>query len=143
MDYTILAQEELRLLPQLEFAVRSIEFEVKEINLEMHRTKGGFSLEPIAARGTRTAEDKLVTLISRKDELLLRKKQLNLRLRRLNGALDTLDELLREIITRQFTRNQRIEDIFGDLSIEKSTFYRLRSEAMEAFTRALYGVIKT
>ena len=142
MDYTILAQDELRLLPQLESALASVNTEIEDLELEMRAVKGSSAFRDLP-RGGATPEDRLVALISRKDDLLIRRKQLKLRLKRLRDALGSINFLQKEAIFRLYAKNHRAEDIIGDLNIEKSTFYRLRSESIENFTRALYGVVKT
>lgn len=53
------------------------------------------------------------------------------------------DEERRLLIECYVRRGNTPEDVMEIIGVEKSSFYRMRSEALERFTRAMFGVVLT
>lgn len=63
---------------------------------------------------------------------------------RIGRALDVLSDEERKLLTECYViRENTPEDIMEVIGVEKSSFYRMRGEALERFTRAMFGVVLT
>lgn len=144
MDYRVLAQEELKSLPMLASASANTAIELEEIKMKLRFVKNNKDIQTEPRKGAQAGDERMLALKSQKDELQLRLRETRLRLNRIDRALDVLSEEERRLLTECYViRENTPEDIMEVIGVEKSSFYRMRGEALERFTRAMFGVILT
>lgn len=144
MDYRLLAQEELKSLPMLASASENTAMELEEIRLKLRSMKNMRDYYEETRKELHAGDERLLALQSQKSELQLRLRQTQLRMMRIGRALDVLSDEERRLLTECYVRRENTpEDIMEVIGVEKSSFYRMRGEALERFTRAMFGVILT
>lgn len=144
MDYRVLAQEELKSLPMLASASANTAAELEEIKLKLRSAKNAKIFYEEACKGAHAGDERMLALKSQKDELQLRLRETRLRMNRIGRALDVLSDEERHLLTECYVvRENTPEDIMEVIGVEKSSFYRMRGEALERFTRAMFGVVLT
>ena len=144
MDYRLLAQEELKSLPMLASASENTAMELEEIRLKLRSMKNMRDYYEETRKEVHAGDERLLALQSQKSELQLRLRQTQLRMMRIGRALDVLSDEERRLLTECYVRRENTpEDIMEVIGVEKSSFYRMRGEALERFTRAMFGVILT
>ncbi len=144
MDYRLLAQEELKSLPMLASASENTAMELEEIRLKLRSIKNMQDYYEETRKEVHAGDERLLALQSQKSELQLRLRQTQLRMMRIGRALDVLSDEERRLLTECYVRRENTpEDIMEVIGVEKSSFYRMRGEALERFTRAMFGVILT
>ena len=144
MDYRLLAQEELESLPMLASASTNAALELEEIKLKLRSMKSTKGFYEETRKDAQAGDERLLALKSQKDELQLRLRQTRLRMNRIGRALDVLSDEERKLLTECYViRENTPEDIMEVIGVEKSSFYRMRGEALERFTRAMFGVVLT
>ena len=144
MDYRLLAQEELKSLPMLASASENTAMELEEIRLKLRAMKNMRDYYEETRKELHAGDERLLALQSQKSELQLRLRQTQLRMMRIGRALDVLSDEERRLLTECYVRRENTpEDIMEVIGVEKSSFYRMRGEALERFTRAMFGVILT
>lgn len=136
MDYRKLAVYELESVAQLKNALSIAGSELTETNGRIKELN-----ERFRATGADAGDASALRLY--KNELLSRKKSIKLRLERINSALRVLTEEERELLYRSYIERQQPVELMERENLEKSAVYRRRSEALERFTRAMYGVVLT
>ncbi len=144
MDYRVLAQEELKSLPMLASASANTAIELEEVKIKLRSVKNRNNSHAESHKGASAGDERMLALKSQKDELQLRLRETRLRLNRIDRALDVLSDEERRLLTECYViRENTPEDIMEVIGVEKSSFYRMRGEALERFTRAMFGVILT
>lgn len=90
--------------------------------------------------GVETDPKEHETLLRRQEKLTADAAVLRSRAGRTRRALDSMDDRERYIIEHLYVYHTPVLDIMEALSVEKSSFYRLRRCAAANFLRAMYGV---
>ena len=112
----------------LETAAMNKEDEIRELKLKL-----GVEMEP-----------KEHTILQRRlEKLTAEAAVLRSRARRTRRALDSIEARERFIIEHLYVHHTPVLDIMEALSVEKSSFYRLRRRAAADFLQAMYGVETT
>ena len=64
-------------------------------------------------------------------------------IRRIEGAFEALDEEEAKILCMSYVEHRGMEDIAMKEHISRATAFRKREKALENFTRALFGVVRS
>ena len=144
MDYRLIAQEELKALPMLASASANTALALEEVRQQLRSIKDSGDSRPETCAESDFNEEHLFSLQSQIKELQLRLREMRLRMNRIDRAMDVLsDEERRLLIECYVRRGNTPEDVMEIIGVEKSSFYRMRGEALERFTRAMFGVVLT
>lgn len=99
---------------------------------------------PVSGGGS-TREDSMLSNIVHRDELKRRMKEARLWVSTVDKALAVLSDEERQVLDKFYIHQSKgaVDDLCGQLNIEKATVYRRRDNALRRFTIALYGVTES
>ena len=144
MDYRNYATDLLKRKKQLEAAYESLGYEIEMLESEKYSVKTASpSLAPVSGGGGNRYEDKLINLITIIDDARFRRQIVERELKMIKTGISVLSDYKRELLELFY-----VEDSSGALPEAMSRYYKERTQifndkrnALEEFTRAVYGVV--
>lgn len=135
------AIDELKAYASLKEFIESIPERMKMIDASMEGMNGISFSAAHARGGQRDRADRYAAAIDRKDELERQARSARMRVGCIDQVLDSLDEDRRIVLQRFFIFPEKgaAERLADDLGVEIKTVYRLRTDALEYCTTALFG----
>jgi len=133
--------EDLRSLERNRGAIEQMMFELQTIEAEFASIKATNYDKMPTASGVNIAEERMLTAIAKKTELEADLKATSLHVEDMDRLLRTLpdDELL--VVKRMLVNRERgaVENLMGELNVEKSQIYRIRDRALLHLAKSRYG----
>ncbi len=136
MDYTVPAAEELKTLRNKRISEKAIRRQVVEIEALLRTCEETY---PPGERKDMRCKILSSNLDSEKERL----EKVSKEIRRIEGALEALDEDETKILCMSYVEHRSMEDIAMKEHISRATAFRKRERALENFTRALFGVVRS
>lgn len=136
MDYTVPAAEELKALRDKRISEKAIRFQVTEIEALLRTCEETYP--PGEKRDMRCK-----ILKSNIDKEKERLEKVSQEILRIEGALEALDEEEAKILCMSYVERHGMEDIAMKEHVSRATAFRKREKALENFTRALFGVVRS
>ena len=123
-------------------ALRNIPMEIKRLESACAGIRSATTDGTPMSEGGSTREDFLLSNIVHRDELKQRLKEARLWVAQVDNALAALDDEERLVLDKFYIHQSKgvVDDLCGQLNIERATAYRRRDSALRRFTIALYGV---
>lgn len=142
MDYTIFAKDLLKRKTVLETAYEAMGEELKQLESEKTSTVGHNEVN-ISSKGTNKAEDRLINLIFRIDDVKFRRSVVERDLMLIEKGMSALSEYEKDLIEGFFIRETKyaVDLLMEKFFKERTMIYNDRSKALNKFTRAVYGLI--
>ena len=143
MDWRKEAVSDLKHHEQRKAALSSLKVELLNIDDRITQMRSGRFDQTAVQGGTSVAEDRLINLIDEKDRkratYIFTKKKVDA----VDRALDTLNEQENYILDVFFINktDKHVNITMEKYHIERSQVYRIKDLALEAFTRARYGMV--
>ena len=122
-------------------ALKSMELMSKQIEMELRSTSGQKLDAPIRGSGGDYEDFRLNRLV-KLENLRNRIRQIETWLAAMDSALQTMSPEDRLVLGRLFIHPYKgaVEQLCQELSLERTTVYRMRDKSLERFTLALYGI---
>ena len=142
MDFRREAIDKLKYYDAKRQSLQRVTDEIKRLEEDVVRIRSA-SADSMSVSGSSDGrEAALVNNIALRSELARAQHATAEWLRIVDDALDSLDHEERLILERMYIRPVKgyVENLCGELHIEKSALYTRKSAAIRRFTLALYGV---
>lgn len=141
MDWRREAKNDLRDLPYLEHCIKVYPKQIQALEADYVSLKGCATDSSPVQGGANGREDSLINNIVKREKL---KRNYDAALMRYNiilSAFNLLTDEQKMILDRFYIHRQfnHVEKLCEDLNIEKSHVYRKKDEALDLFTKAMYG----
>ena len=136
MDYTVPAAEELKTLRNKRISEKAIKLQIIERETLLRTCEETY---PPGERKDMRCKI-LSSDIEREKERLEKVSQ---EIRRIEGAFEALDEDETKILCMSYVEHRSMEEIAMKEHISRATAFRKRERALENFTRALFGVVRS
>ena len=136
MDYTVLAAEELKTLRDKRISEKAIRLQVVELETLLRTCE-----ETHPPGEKKDVRCKILKSNIEKEKERLEK--VSKEIARIEGALEALDEEEAKILCMSYVEHRSMEDIAMKEHISRATAFRKRERALENFTRALFGVVRS
>lgn len=137
------AVNDLRNYPLLAQSLARISEQQAALDLQAGAVRSSFrDSEPVSGSGGSGAEDKLLSLIVKRERLEGNYSAVSKLVQQIEGALNNLDDRQRLVLERFFIHRcpNHVERLCVELGYEQAQVYRIKNEALRDFTRAMYGV---
>lgn len=137
------AVSDLRNYPLLVQSLAAIREQQAALDLQAGLVRSSFrDSEPVSGGGGSGAEDKLLSLIVKRERLGGNYQAVSVLVQQIEGALEQLDSKQRLVLERFFIHRcpNHVERLCAELGYEQAQVYRIKNEALRDFTRAMYGV---
>lgn len=123
-------------------ALKNIPMEIKRLESACAGIRSATTDGTPVSEGSSTREDFLLSNIVHRDELKRRLKEARLWVTQVDNALAALDDEERLVLDKFYIHQSKgvVDDLCGQLNIERATAYRRRDSALRRFTIALYGI---
>ncbi len=143
MNWKNEAMEKLQRYNQMQQAAHNIPQELEMLEEAIRAIRSSRPDATTAKGGGNKREEMLLNNIVKRQELTQTLEQTKRWLSTANRALRTLTPEERLILQRMFILPEKgcISRLCDELGVEQSTVYRKRDQALERFTRSLYGAI--
>lgn len=143
IDWKFVAEGLLRDYPLQKKAIESIPEKVHIIDDDMTALRGGgFDAIPTKG-GTSHYEDRLISGVVSKDELINNARTALRRIRQVDKGLNALTAEERKILYCFYMGGGGYSRVMEDFHVEKTEAYRRRDRALKKFTIAMFGVTET
>lgn len=136
MDYTVLAAAELKGLRDKRISQKAIKLQITELETLLGKCEGTYP--PGEKKDIRCK-----ILNSNIDKEKERLEKVSQEILRIEGALEALDEDETKILCMSYVEHRSMEDIAMKEHVSRATAFRKREKALEDFTRALFGVVRS
>lgn len=142
MKWSNCAIEDLKKYNALKESVENIKERIEALETRFLGIKNSNTDKiPVSGRGSKWEDSMLDNIVERERlELLLKSNERLIMV--IEKGLNQLTKTERLVLDRFFicrTRNH-VEDLAEELRLEKSQIYRLKEEALQKFTRLMYGI---
>lgn len=145
MNWKNEAVQDLKKLVHRQTAVEILTAELEELNSRLYAVRGpGVDRSPVQGGGCRV-EDRVLSLL---DERARKRQSLQMAKREAAStckALAALTDQQRDILDRFFIHRTAgyLQDLAQRYHVEQAQLYRLKDEALRAFTLARYGIVES
>lgn len=139
------AMEKLRQYDTMRTALYNIPEEIKRLKAEAYAIRSALSgATPVKGGGGRR-EEALINNLVQRQELEWTLKQVKHWLSNTDRGLMALSEDDRLVLQRLYLYPERgaLDKLCVELGVEQSSIYRKRDQALERFTKAMYGFTET
>jgi len=145
MNWKREAMDKLKSYEAHRTALGSIPRELKRLESAYAGIRGAATDATPVSGGGSTREDVMLSNIVHRDELLRRLREARLWVSTVDRALGVLDEEERLVLDKFYMHRAKgaVGELCERLSVEQSTVYRKRDNALRHFTLALYGATET
>lgn len=144
MDYRNYAVDLLKRKTQLEAAYESLGFEIEMLENQKYSVSSAtVSAAPVTGGGGNHFENKLVNLIVLIDDARFRRKIVERELKMIKTGFSALTDYQRELLELHYVSAVPSPTVAAMEKFykERSQIYDDKKKALEAFTRAVYGVV--
>lgn len=138
------AVNDLRNYPLLVQSLARISEQRAALDLQSGAVRSSFSdREPVSGSGGSGAEDKLLSLIVKRERLEGNYSAVSKLVQQIEGALNNLDDRQRLVLERFFIHRcpNHVDRLCEELGFEKTKVYEMKKDALKVFTKAMYGVV--
>ena len=145
MDWRSIAIEKLVNHLAKKQAIESIPLELAELESHMKSVRSIQIDRPVVMRSGNTYDDKILSCITRKEELQRILDRARLAVQEVDGALQILtpeDQKILEMIYICPTGG-KMDRLCAEFNINKTSAYNRRDSALRKFTIALYGCVES
>lgn len=145
MDYRQYAKDLLQNKKQLEAAVRSLELQSEQLELDAAACRSpGFSMAHTSSHGYDSSQDRLVAILSKADDCEMRKRVVLRELKMIEIGMSVLSDYQRDLLECFFIDRKKgaADDLCAKYFRERSCVYDDRKKALEAFTVSVFGVLE-
>lgn len=144
MDYRNYAIDLLKRKTQLEAAYESLGYELEMLENEKYSVSSAtISPAPVSGTGGNRYENKLVNLIVLIDDARFRRKIVERELKMIEMGFSVLDDYKRDLLEMHYVNSIPSPTVAAMEKYykERSQIFEDKKKALEAFTRAVYGVV--
>ena len=144
MDYRNYAIDQLKRKTQLEAAYESLGYELEMLENEKYSVSSAtISPAPVSGTGGNRYENKLVNLIVLIDDARFRRKIVERELKMIEMGFSVLDDYKRDLLEMHYVNSIPSPTVAAMEKYykERSQIFEDKKKALEAFTRAVYGVV--
>lgn len=139
------AMEKLRRYDTMRAALYNIPEEIKRLKAEAYAIRSALGNSTSVKGGGGGREDALINNVVQRQELEWTLKQVKHWLTNTDRGLLALSDEERLILQRLYLypKQGALDALCRELGVEQSSIYRKRDQALEQFTRAMYGFAET
>lgn len=138
------AINDLRTYPVLCQSLARMKEQQAALDLQAGAVRSGFrDSEPVSGSGGSGAEDRLLSLIVKRERLNGNYAAVSMLVRQIKEALEHLNDNQRLVLERFFINRcpNYVDRLCAELGYEQAQVYRIKNEALRDFTKAMYGVL--
>ena len=141
LTYKNILESELGNLDEWKFSIYQIQSELDTLNAEYASIKATNYDKMPSGSGENIQEEKLVSVISKKDQKEAELKYTKMRVADLERLLEQLPDDERMVIERKVIKNEKyaIESLAGDLGYESAQIYRIKNRALRRMVKLRHG----
>lgn len=145
MNWKREAVEKLRSYSGRKASLSRTKEEIRQLEGDLRAIKSQLGRSGTPSGGGGGTDDAIVGNIALREELKRNQRQTLQWVRQMDDALKLLDSEERLVLEWCYMRHTKgaVDDLCEKLSVEKSTVYRRREDALRKFTLAYYGAIET
>ena len=141
MNWKAEAVEKLRRFPLMRQATQSIPKELERLEQEARSLQAGNA--KLGAMNVRSQENMLLENMIRRRELEELCASAESWVAVTAGAIGQLTAQEEKLLTRLYVEEADVEQVCGELQMERSSLYRHREAALKKLTLALYGALES
>lgn len=141
MNWKAEAVEKLRRFPLMRQATQSIPKELERLEQEARSLQAGNA--KLGAMNVRSQENMLLENMIRRRELEELCASAESWVAVTAGAIGQLTAQEEKLLTRLYVEEADVEQVCGELQLERSSLYRHREAALKKLTLALYGALES
>lgn len=141
MNWKYEAVEKLKEYNAKKLSLRSIQEEIRRLELEMQSIRSATADGTPVIGGGSGREDRYLSNIVQREELERSLEQAKMWVALVDAGLDTIGHEERMILDRFYINPAKgnVDRLCGELGVEKPTVYRRKDAALRHFTICLYG----